>query len=249
MRRVEVRRSRLSDAPSYTPSTLLAVRDRIAVVGAQTGCLGGDVMRNRLPLVLSITALVVALMGATPLGRAAVNAAVPLAKRAYLADTAKNAVKVNNIKASRTPTPGMLLPLDSAGKLPASVGAVGPQGTKGDKGEQGAPGLVRAYAHINADGSLDTSRSSKGVVGSRTQSAYTCVKLDSSIDASKAVVSVTPDIADFDFSAAGSIAVPSVATSGCTGSNEVFVGIVGLGTSINGGNPYVGPAAFHILVP
>lgn len=97
-------------------------------------------MRSRLPLVLSTTALIVAVLGSTPFGRAAVTAAVPLAKRAYLADTAKNAIRVNNIKASRTATPGMLLPLDASGKLPESVGAVGPKGDKGDKGDKGKKG-------------------------------------------------------------------------------------------------------------
>ena len=100
-------------------------------------------MRSRLPLVLSTTALIVAVLGSTPFGRAAVTAAVPLAKRAYLADTAKNAIRVNNIKASRAPTPGMLLPLDATGKLPESIGAVGPKGDKGDKGDKGASGATK----------------------------------------------------------------------------------------------------------
>ena len=99
-------------------------------------------MRSRLPFILSTMALVVAIFGSTPFGRAAITAAVPLAKRAYLADTAKNAIKVDNIKASRTPTPGMLLPLDANGKLPESVGAVGPKGDKGDKGDRGAAKVV-----------------------------------------------------------------------------------------------------------
>jgi hypothetical protein len=64
--------------------------------------------------VLSGAALVVALLGATPLG----NAAVGVVKRALFAN---NAGAVNKIKASTTPTPGKLLPLGSDGKLPASV--------------------------------------------------------------------------------------------------------------------------------
>lgn len=100
-------------------------------------------MRDRLPLILSATALAVAVLGTTPLGEAALDAVpVPLAKRAYLADTAKNAVKVNNIRANRTPTAGQLLPLDQAGKFPASVGAIGPKGDKGDKGSKGDKGLA-----------------------------------------------------------------------------------------------------------
>jgi len=98
-------------------------------------------MRDRLPLILSVTALVVAVLGSTPLGRAAADALpVPLAKRAYLADTAKNSIRLNNIRANKTPTAGMLLPLDTTGKFPASVGAIGPKGDKGDKGDKGSKG-------------------------------------------------------------------------------------------------------------
>jgi hypothetical protein len=65
-------------------------------------------MGNKLAVVLSASALVVALLGSTTAGRAALDAVipVPLAKRAYLADTARNSIKLNNIKADRTPTPG-----------------------------------------------------------------------------------------------------------------------------------------------
>jgi hypothetical protein len=97
-------------------------------------------MRKRLPIILSTAALVIAVFGSTPVGRAAIDAAVPLARRSFLADTAKNALQVNKIKASRTPTPGMLLPLDATGKLPASVGAVGAKGDSGAKGDKGDPG-------------------------------------------------------------------------------------------------------------
>jgi hypothetical protein len=99
-------------------------------------------MGTKLALALAATALLVAVVGSTSAGRAALDAVVPvpLAKRAYLADTARNAIRVGNIKASRTPTPGMLLPLDATGKLPASIGAVGPKGDKGDRGKKGKDG-------------------------------------------------------------------------------------------------------------
>ena len=85
-------------------------------------------MGKRLPIAISSVALVVALLGSTPLGRAAIDAAIPpLAKRALSADTAKNALQVNKIKASRTPKPGTLLPLDATGKFPA-FGRRGPVG-------------------------------------------------------------------------------------------------------------------------
>ena len=73
-------------------------------------------MKQRLPLVLSATALLVALLGFTPLGEAARNA-VPFAL---------NSGAVNGIKASRFAKPGYLVALNRHGKFPASVGQVGP---------------------------------------------------------------------------------------------------------------------------
>ena len=71
-------------------------------------------MKRRLPLILSITALVVALAGITPLGQAAHNAA-------DVVRFARNADKVDGIHASRSPKAGRLLALNSAKKFPASV--------------------------------------------------------------------------------------------------------------------------------
>ncbi len=71
-------------------------------------------MSKRLPLVPSLVALAVALLGWTPAGEAAQS----WVKRALYA---KNAGKVNGIKASKTPVPGRLLALDLAGQFPASV--------------------------------------------------------------------------------------------------------------------------------
>ena len=76
---------------------------------------------SRLPLILSATALVVALFGATPLGEAAgpvASNAVPFAKRAGYA---ANSGAVNGIKAARRPAPGRLVPLDQNGKLPEAA--------------------------------------------------------------------------------------------------------------------------------
>jgi hypothetical protein len=101
-------------------------------------------MKTRLPLVLSITALLVALFGSTPLGHAAgdlLQKTPPFAKRAGFANragTAQNALALGGHKASAFPT------LDAAGKLPAAVIATnlqGPPGPKGDKGEKGDKGL------------------------------------------------------------------------------------------------------------
>jgi Collagen triple helix repeat (20 copies) len=97
---------------------------------------------KRLPIVLSTTALVVAVFGSTPVGHA-VGSAVPFATHAKTADRASNAGAVNGIKASKTPRAGWLVPLGKDGKFPASVGAsglAGPLGPKGERGEQGAAG-------------------------------------------------------------------------------------------------------------
>jgi hypothetical protein len=71
-------------------------------------------VRTRLPILLSVTALVVAVLGSTPLANAAANAV-------RTALFAKNAGKVNGIRASRVPRPGQLLPLGPDAKLPTAV--------------------------------------------------------------------------------------------------------------------------------
>jgi hypothetical protein len=112
-------------------------------------------VRQRLPIVLSATALVVAVLGAMPLGEAAMNAVA----------FARNSGAVNGIKASRTPKPGRLIPLGSNGKFPESVIGTGPAGPAGPQGPAGPAGS-NLYAVVNPDGSL---YKSKGVVGiSRT---------------------------------------------------------------------------------
>jgi hypothetical protein len=125
-------------------------------------------MKARLPLLLSLTALVVAVFAPQTIGNAALKAGGAVVKHALFADRAKharyardavhatradragkakkanfalNAGAVNTIQASRTPTPNMLLPLDGNGKLPSSIGAVGPQGPAGKAGPTGPVGV------------------------------------------------------------------------------------------------------------
>jgi hypothetical protein len=127
-------------------------------------------MTRRAPLLLSAIALAVSLLGPAAIGHAAGSAARPveraffayraghsryakdavhatradragLARRAATAGSAANAVAVDGIQASRTPTPNMLLPLDASGKLPASIGAVGPVGPRGAAGPAGSAGI------------------------------------------------------------------------------------------------------------
>jgi hypothetical protein len=109
-------------------------------------------MHQRLPLVLSATALAVAVLGATPIGQAAgeqVASAVPLAKRANFAKQAGNAAKLNGRRSTVSGAPGTIPVVGASGKLPASIGAVGPQGPKGDRGESGPPG-ISDYERVEA---------------------------------------------------------------------------------------------------
>ena len=70
--------------------------------------------KHRAAIALSLTALAVAVLGQTSIGHAAVSAV-------RVAVFAENAGKVNNIKASRKPMPGRLVPLNARGQLPSSV--------------------------------------------------------------------------------------------------------------------------------
>src|SRR5947209_5160363 len=67
--------------------------------------------------------------------------AAQLVRTVFFAKKAGNAVKVDGLRASKTPRPNTLLALDSQGELPSSVGAVGPRGLQGVQGPQGARGL------------------------------------------------------------------------------------------------------------
>jgi hypothetical protein len=97
---------------------------------------------KRLPLVLSTTALIVAVFGSTPVGHAVASAIPPFAKSAGYAKQAGNASALNGIRASKQPRPGTLLPLGADGRFPAAVGAVGPVGPKGEQGDKGETGAA-----------------------------------------------------------------------------------------------------------
>jgi hypothetical protein len=104
-------------------------------------------MNQRLPLIISATALLVALLGATPLGQAAESALDQVVPRAKKADFATNAGKLNGHKSSVNATRGQIPVVGPNGKLPASLGAVGPAGAKGDAGPQGPQG-VSGYQRV-----------------------------------------------------------------------------------------------------
>jgi hypothetical protein len=103
-------------------------------------------MRARLPLVLSATALLVALLGSTPLGTAAYETVVP--KNSVGALQLRNGSVTNQKLRGDAVTSGKvrnhsLKAIDFAnGQLPSGPqGPKGDKGSKGDKGERGDPGL------------------------------------------------------------------------------------------------------------
>ena len=91
-------------------------------------------IRQRLPVVLSAAAVLIAVLGATPNGFASLKGV------ARVALFAKNAAKVGGIGASKKPKAGKLLPLGRNGKFPASVLPVGLQGPPGREGARGPAG-------------------------------------------------------------------------------------------------------------
>lgn len=126
-------------------------------------------MRGQLPIVLSLAALAVAVLGSTPAGHAVVSAVPPFAKKAHYADRAGNASAVNGIRAARKPKPRFLVPLDARGKLPASVapeGPAGPQGTtgpEGAKGDTGPPG-ISGYELVHNASAFDSTDQKSALV-------------------------------------------------------------------------------------
>jgi hypothetical protein len=99
--------------------------------------------RQRAPLILSATALVVAVLGTTPLGQAAgsrLAAIPPFSKTSGFARFAGDSTRLNGRRSSLAGTPGTIPVVGKTGKLPASIGVVGPQGTAGPKGDKGLKG-------------------------------------------------------------------------------------------------------------
>jgi hypothetical protein len=102
-------------------------------------------VRNRLPLLISIAALLVAVLGSTPLGEAAYNAIAPnsIGALELRNGAVTNAKLRGDAVTSGKVLNGSLRTIDfKAGQLPAGPpGPKGDKGAKGDKGDTGAPGL------------------------------------------------------------------------------------------------------------
>jgi hypothetical protein len=104
--------------------------------------------------------------------------------------------------------PGPRGPVGPAGAQGAQgpQGPQGPQGERGPQGEQGVqgipgvqgaqgpqgiPGTARAYAQINADGSIDANRSFRAVHVRKFATGGYCVHFDANVDPSKHVAVVS----------------------------------------------------------
>jgi hypothetical protein len=104
-------------------------------------------LKNRLPIVLSATALVVAVFGITPLGQATTNIAQThfarnanfLRGKAPSVKAGKNKIPVANKTGKLDRSWGAVGPRGPAG-TPGAPGAQGPQGSQGPQGPQGGPG-------------------------------------------------------------------------------------------------------------
>jgi hypothetical protein len=93
-------------------------------------------MKHRLPIVLSTTALVIAVLGGTPLGEAAREQLVPRAS----VGTAQ--LRANAVVSSKVRNRSLLAVDFRLGQLPRGAqGPAGPQGPVGPQGPGGAPGV------------------------------------------------------------------------------------------------------------
>jgi Collagen triple helix repeat (20 copies) len=116
-------------------------------------------MRNRLPIIISVTALVVAVMGVTPLGGAAVNSTASVTK----AELAKVGLVKRGPRGPRG-LRGLRGPIGPQGPQ----GPVGPQGAAGVKGDTGATGAAGApatklWAVVAANGTITRQSGVTGV--------------------------------------------------------------------------------------
>ncbi|MFN8222671.1 MAG: hypothetical protein U0R50_05405 [Gaiellales bacterium] len=185
-------------------------------------------MRDRLPLLLSATALVVAVFGSTPLGNAAYQAlapgsvGTPQLKRGSVTTPKLAAGSVTQGKlagdavGSAQVRDGSLLATDfAAGQLPA--GAKGDKGDKGDRGEKGDK-VTTLVAEIKADGSITRADGVTAVTHPGTgfyqvvfdKDVSKCTPVATEIDVANAWATVTHDFANanairvFTYSTVGS---------------------------------------------
>jgi hypothetical protein len=132
-------------------------------------------MRERLPLVLSATAVFIAVLGSTSLGQAAGNAVGQTVDKAKA--TAGFGPAASQLRRG---------PRGPRGKR----GPRGFRGLPGDDGADGAPGTAVALGRVSATGVLDTANSKDIFSVTRIVEGRYCVIVTSGITPRNAVVTV-----------------------------------------------------------
>jgi hypothetical protein len=139
-------------------------------------------MKNRVPVILSATALVVAVLGVTPVGQAT--------STAIQTHFARNAHFLRGHAPSQKAGKGKIPFAGKNGKLDSSWGAVGPRGPqgppgangangapgakgdKGDKGDTGAQGPGARWALVSAAGTIISQSGGISITNSQFDGAY-----------------------------------------------------------------------------
>jgi hypothetical protein len=127
-------------------------------------------VRKRVSVVLGVSAVIVATLGATGVGEAASDAV-------RVALFAKNAGMVNGIKAARTPKAGRLLALGADGRFPPSVVPPAPPGSKGPAGAQGPEGPAGPVGPAGPPGP----QGEKGDPGESARALFAVVAADATL--------------------------------------------------------------------
>jgi hypothetical protein len=112
--------------------------------------------RTKIPTIVAVTALVVAVLGSTSYGHAAARMVLP-SNSVGASQLKKNAVRANDIAKNAVTGPkvkdGTLVAADfKAGELPATQGPKGDRGPQGERGATGAPGLRGEQGATGATG-------------------------------------------------------------------------------------------------
>ena len=126
-------------------------------------------LKTKLNTIIAVTALVVAVFGATPLGHAAGRLVLPKAS------VGAGQLKANAVTGEKVKNGSLAAADFKAGQLPA-----GPQGLKGDKGDPGTPGAQGPTGDSGAPGAkgdpgqpgLKGDKGDKGDAGAPAISGY-----------------------------------------------------------------------------
>jgi hypothetical protein len=132
----------------------------------------------------------------------------------------------------------------AAGQLPSGPqGPEGPQGSTGAKGAKGDPGSARAWARVNADGSLVSDANVTSVA--KLGTGRYCVLLEPGIvDLDKAGALATTNFAAVSVGPLGPQPFASTSPGGCSSG-----GATGVLVAVRGANDALANGAFTVAVP